>query len=138
LLAVKPDGHDDVTDTHIVWRLKSHVGKYASPVLVDGLIYTVADESFVTCLDAATGEIAWTERVGGHYTASPIYADGRLYLFDRDGMTKVLKPGRAFEALATNTLSDGLMACPAASGKALYLRTKTSLYKIESGSPEKF
>ncbi|MDB6021349.1 MAG: outer rane biosis protein BamB [Pedosphaera sp.] len=136
MLAVKPDGQDDVTDTNVVWRLKGHVGKYASPLLVDGLIYTVSDESFITCLEAATGQTVWTERIGGKFSASPIYADGRLYVFDRDGTSKVLKPGRTFEAMATNSLPDGLMASPAVSGKALYLRTKTRLYRIESDGPE--
>lgn len=135
LLAVKTDGHGDVTDTGVVWRLKTHVGKYASPMLVDGLIYTAAEESFVTCLDAQTGQPIWTERIGGKYAASPIYADGRLYFFDQQGKTTVLKPGRNFEVLATNTLENGFMASPSVSGKAFFLRTKTHLYRIESPDP---
>jgi outer membrane protein assembly factor BamB len=131
LWAVRPDGQGDVTDTHVVWKLGTHVGKYASPLLVDGLIYTAAEESFITCLEATTGKVVWTERVGGKYAASPLYADGRLYLFDQQGTTTVLKPGRAFEVLATNTLADGFMASPVASGKAFFLRTKTRLYRIE-------
>ena len=78
----------------MAWKLKTHVGKYASPLLVDGLIYTAAEESFVTCLEAATGQVVWTERIGGKYAASPIYADGRLYFFSQQGTTTVLKPGR--------------------------------------------
>jgi outer membrane protein assembly factor BamB len=120
-----------VTDSKVVWKLKTHIGKYASPLLVDGLIYTAADESFVTCLEAATGKVVWTERIGGKYAASPIYADGRLYFFSQDGTTTVLKPGRSLEVLATNTLSNGFMASPAADGKAFFLRTKTHLYRIE-------
>ena len=58
--AVKTDGDGDVTDTAVVWKLKTRVGKYASPLLVDGLIYTAAEESFVSCVDAATGEVIWT------------------------------------------------------------------------------
>jgi outer membrane protein assembly factor BamB len=132
LWAVKTDGQGDVTDSAVVWKLKTHVGKYASPILVDGLIYTAADESFITCVEAATGNVVWTERVGGKYAASPIYADGRLYFFDQDGATTVLKPGRALEVLATNTLPAGFMASPAAAGKAFYLRTRTHLYRVES------
>ena len=130
--AVKTDGSGDVTDTHVTWKLKSHVGKYASPILVDGLIYTAADESFLTCVDAASGETVWSERVGGKFAASPIYGDGRLYFFDQQGKALVVKPGRTFEVLSTNTLDGGLMASPAVSGKALILRTKTHLYRIES------
>ncbi len=132
LWGVKTDGQGDVTDTHVVWKLKTHIGKYASPLLVDGLIYTAAAESFISCIDAATGQMVWTERVEGKFAASPIYADGRLYFFNQEGTTTVLEPGRTFKTLATNTLDDGFMASPAASGKALYLRTKTHLYRIES------
>jgi outer membrane protein assembly factor BamB len=132
LIAVKTDGQGDVTDSNILWRLKAHVGKYASPILVGELIYTAADESFVTCIDSATGSVVWTERIGGKYAASPIYADGRLYFFSEDGATTVLKPGRTFMPLATNSLADGFMASPAVSGKSFFLRTRTSLYRVES------
>jgi outer membrane protein assembly factor BamB len=134
--AVKTDGEGDVTDSKVVWKLKTHIGKYASPLLVDGLIYTAADESFVTCLEAATGNVVWTERIGGKYAASPICADGRLYFFSQDGTTTVLKPGRALEVLATNTLANGFMASPAVDGKAFYLRTRTHLYRIEGKDGE--
>ena len=137
LWAVRPGGQGDVTDTHVAWKLKTHIGKYASPILVDGLIYTAAEESFVTCIDAAKGQVVWAERIGGKYAASPIYADGRLYFFSQQGTTTVLKPGRTFEAVATNTLANGFMASPAVSGKAFYLRTKTDLYRVESTASER-
>lgn len=136
LWAVKTDGQGNVTDTHVAWKLNTRVGKYASPLLVDGLIYTAADESFVTCVDTANGQVVWTERIGGKYAASPIYADGRLYFFSQDGTTTVLKPGRTLDVLATNTLAGGFMASPAADGKAFYLRTKTHLYRVESMATE--
>jgi outer membrane protein assembly factor BamB len=131
LWAVKTDGQGDITDTGVVWKCKTHIGQYASPLLVDGLIYTAAEENYVTCIEAATGQVVWTNRIGGKYAASPIFADGRLYFFNQQGTTTVLKPGRTFEVLATNTLADGFMASPAASGKAFYLRTRTNLYRIE-------
>jgi outer membrane protein assembly factor BamB len=132
LWAVKTDGKGDVTDTGIVWKCKTHIGRYASPLLVDGLIYTAAEENYVTCLEAATGQVVWSERIGGKHAASPVYADGRLYFFSQQGMTTVLKPGRTFEVLATSTLDDGFMASPAVSGKAFFLRTRTHLYRIEA------
>jgi len=134
--AVRPDGLGNVTDTHVAWKLATHIGKYSSPLWVDGLIYTAAEESFVTCLEAATGKVVWTERVGGKYAASPIYADNRLYFCSQEGTTTVLKPGRTFEVLAKNTLDNGFMASPAVDGNALYLRTKTHLYRIESANPQ--
>lgn len=137
LWAVRTDGKGDVTDTHIAWKLDRRVGIYASPILVDGLIYMAAEDNNVTCVDAATGQIVWTERIGGRYAASPIYADGRLYFCSQQGTTTVLAPGRTFSVLATNTLADGFMASPAVAGSALVLRTKKHLYRIESFSPGK-
>lgn len=130
--AVKTGGSGVVTDTHVAWKLTKGVGRYASPLLVDGLIYTASDESFITCIEAATGQVVWTERVGGKYAASPIYADGRLYLFSQDGTTTVLKPGRTYEVLATSKLDAGFMASPAVDGKAFFLRTKTHLYRVQA------
>jgi len=131
LWAVRPDGQGDVTDTHVAWKLSTRVGKYASPLVVDGLLYTAAEESFISCLEAATGKVVWTERVGGKNAASPVYVDGRLYFFDQSGTTTVLKPGRSMEVLASNKLAGGFMASPAVSGKAFFLRTRTHLYRIE-------
>jgi outer membrane protein assembly factor BamB len=132
LFAVKPDGAGDVTQTHVKWHLRTHVGKFSSPIFVGGLIYTAAGESFVSCVDAANGDVVWTERFGGTYEGSPIYADGRLYFFDQEGTASVLKPGRTCSVLATNKLESGMMASPAVSGKSLIIRTKLHLYRIEA------
>ncbi|HWI58603.1 MAG TPA: PQQ-binding-like beta-propeller repeat protein, partial [Bacillota bacterium] len=136
LWAVRVDGEGDVTDTKVVWKCDKMVAKTASPLLVDGLLYMVSDDGAVTCLETATGQQVWRERIGGNYSGSPIYADGRLYFFSQQGKTTVLKPGRSFEILATNTLASGFMASPAVAGKAFFLRTKTHLNRIQSGSAE--
>jgi outer membrane protein assembly factor BamB len=132
LVAVRDGGKGDVTDSQVLWKQKAHVSSYSSPILVDGLIYMAAAESFISCVEASSGQVVWTERFPGNYQASPIYADGRLYFCNQEGVTTVLKPGRTSEVLASNTLAGGFMASPAVSGKALYLRTKTHLYRIES------
>jgi outer membrane protein assembly factor BamB len=134
LWAIKADGQGDVTDSNIVWKLKTRVGKYASPILVDGLLYTASDESFITCLEAKTGQTVGTERVGGKYAASPVYGDGHLYFFSQEGTALLVKPGKTLEVLATNTLSAGCMASPAVDGKSLFVRTKTHLYRIQEAS----
>jgi len=121
-----------VTDTHVVWKDKTHIGKYSSPILVNGLIYTAAEQSFLTCLDEQSGQPVWTERIGGRYAASPICADGRIYFFSQEGVTTVIKPGRSLQILSTNILDDGFMASPAVSDKAFFLRTKSHLYRVES------
>jgi len=119
-----------VTTTHVLWTQKAHVSSYSSPILVEGLIYMAAAESFISCVEAASGQVVWAERIPGNYQASPVYADGRLYFFSQEGVATVLKPGRACRILASNTLAGGFMASPAVAGKSFFLRTKTHLYRI--------
>ena len=132
LWAVKTSGSGDVTDTEVLWRLKTSVAKTASPVLVDGLIYMVSDDGVASCVEAASGDVVWKKRIGGRYASSPIVADGRVYFCNQDGVTTVIEPGREYKLLATNQLDDGFMASPAVAGNALYLRTKSHLYRIEA------
>jgi outer membrane protein assembly factor BamB len=132
LLAVRVDGQGDVTDTHVAWKTDAMVAKTASPILIDGLFYMVSDEGMLTCLEPATGKQVWRQRLGGNYSASPIYADGRMFFFSQQGKTSIIKPGGTFEPTGTNTLGSGFMASPAVSGKALFLRSKTHLYRVEA------
>ena len=133
LLALRIDGQGDITDSHVAWRFGGRdVPQEPSPILAEGLLYLLSNQGTVTCLDATTGEAVWTEVIGGGYMASPIYADGRLYCFSTQGKATVLKVGRVPEVLATTRLESGFMASPAVTGKALILRSKTHLYRIEA------
>lgn len=127
------DIEGDVTDSHVVWRQEQGMPKRSSPVYLDGLLYLASDGGIATCLEPETGEIVWKERLGGNVTASPIYADGHIYLFDEDGEATILKPGRTYDVVKKNHLDEGMLASPAVDGKALYLRTKGHLYRIEAG-----
>lgn len=134
--AVRPDGQGDVTRSHTVWKAGGKaVPKLPSPVVVGDLLFMVSDGGVLSCLEIATGRELWTQRIGGHFAASPVCADGRLYFCDQEGTATVIKPGRTCQLLAANTLETGCMASPAVSGKALFLRTKTHLYRIESSGP---
>jgi outer membrane protein assembly factor BamB len=131
LLAVRPDGAGDVTDSHVVWTAKKSIGSKPSQVLVDGLIFNVHDSGVASCLDAKTGDELWSKRLGGEYSAALLYGDGKVYFCSHDGSTTVLKAAREFTELAKNQLDDGFMASPAVTGKALILRTKSALYRVE-------
>lgn len=132
LVAVRPDGQGDVTASHISWVEKKQMPSKPSPLLVDDLIYTIGDQGVATCLEAITGKTVWMERIGGNYSAAPLFAGGHVYFFSEDGKTTVFKPGRTFERVSENQLDDGFMASPAASDGALFLRTRKNLYRIEN------
>lgn len=131
LFAVRTGGQGLISDTHVAWKMKRGVSNKPSILLVDDLIYMIGDSGIASCVDAKTGEQVWQRRMGGEYSASPVYADDRLWFFSEDGQTTVLEPGRVFKVLGENRLNDGFMASPAIAGKAFYLRTRTHLYRIE-------
>ncbi len=130
LIAVRPDGKGDVTDTHVAWRLDRNAPNNPSPLLVGEELYLVSDNGIATCLDAKTGQAHWRERLGGTFSASPFHAAGRIYFLDEAGATTVLKPGKTFESLARNELKARTLASPAPLEGALLLRTDKSLYRI--------
>jgi len=131
VLAVKPDGRGDVTGTHVIWRVARGAPKKPSLLLLGDLLIMGNDSGVVTCLEARTGAEVWTARLTDSYSASPVAADGRVYFFSEDGKATVIEAGRVFKVLAENRLDDGFMASPAVDGQALYLRTRSHLYRIQ-------
>lgn len=123
--------HQGLPKPEIAWRYDKGAPTMPSPVLVGGELYFVNDGGMLTCLDALTGTEHYRERLGGNYSASPTFADGKLYFHSREGLTTVVKPGKAFTVLAKNELPGKIFASLAAAGHALYLRTDTALYRIE-------
>ena len=131
LWAVRPGGQGLVSDSDVAWKLKRNVPTRASVLLHDGLIYMVDDGGIASCIDAKTGRKVVSKRIGGNYSASPLFADGRIYFFSEDGKTTAIEPGREMKVLGESKLDAGFMASPAVDGNALILRTKTHLYRIE-------
>jgi len=131
LLAVDYSGSGDVSETHIRWTFDRQVPQKPSLLLHEGNLYLVGDKGIATCLDAKTGEQKWQERIPGQYSASPLFANGLIYLFNSDGLTTVIKPGDSYEVVAENSLDDGFMASPAVKGNSLFLRTNNHLYRID-------
>lgn len=114
----------------IAWRNNKNAPKMCSPVLAGGLLFYVDDGGIVSCVDPATGEAHYRERIGGKFSASPIVADNKLYFASREGVITTLPATKEFKILAQNTLEGSLMASPVAVDGALYLRTDRALYRI--------
>ena len=134
LFAIRPDGRGDVTTSHVEWSLRKAVPNNPSPLLIDQELYVVSDNGVVSCLHARTGQLHWRKRLEGNFSTSPIFADGKIYFSSEQGVTTVLAPGTRFQKLATNKLDGRILASPAVSGKAIYLRTDRHLYCLERKS----
>jgi outer membrane protein assembly factor BamB len=132
LWAVKPGGKGVVPDSDVVWKVKRNVPTRGSVLLHDDLIYMVDDGGIASCVEAKSGQDVWRKRIGGNYSAAPLYADGRIYFFSEEGKTTVIAPGREMKMLAENQLDAGFMASPAVIDNALILRSKTHLYRVEA------
>ncbi len=131
LIAVNPQGAaGDATETNVLWKYDRGVPTTPSIVVAGGNVYFVSDNGVATCLDAHTGEVRWTERLGGGFSASPVHAEGRIYFTNEDGTTYVLRAGNEYELLATNELGERALASPAVDDGALYLRTASHLWRI--------
>lgn len=130
LLAVRLGGTGDLTDTHVAWRLSRAAPSTPSPLLVGDDLYFVSDKGVASAVDAKTGEVHWTERVGGNYSASPILVADRILFLDEAGRATWVRAGRTFERLEINELPGRTLATPAFAGGAMYLRTDTALFKI--------
>jgi outer membrane protein assembly factor BamB len=104
LIAVRPDGKGDVTRTHVAWTI------------------------------TRGGQIQWQQRLGGNYSASPVFADGRIYFQSEEGQTTVVAPGREFKKLAVNRLDGYTLASMAVSQGTLFIRSHSHLYRIGAGS----
>jgi outer membrane protein assembly factor BamB len=151
LVAIKPPEADawggcvtDIasTDTptpkkpQVVWSFRKAVANKPSLLLVGELIFMLSDGGVVTCIDAKSGTEIWSQRIGGSnsgdYSGSPLHANGRIYFANQQGKFVVIEAGKEFKVLAENVLPEGSYASPAAAGNALFLRTKTALYRIEN------
>ncbi len=129
MIAVKLDGSHD-----IAWRYAKGAPTQPSPLLIGDELYFVSETGIITCVDAKTGTEIYKERLGGDYSSSPIFADGKIYVGNRTGLVTVIGPGKKFEVLGKNQLPGAIMATPAAVDGALFIRTEEALFRIGSGA----
>ncbi len=131
LLAVRPSGMGDVTDTHVAWSVRRRTPEIPSPLIVGDLMFMVTEGGVVSCLEAGNGNEVWKARLAGDYWASPLYADGKIYFFSQEGDVSVISAGREFQLITENEFDEGFIASPAVADNTLILRSRTHLYCIE-------
>ncbi len=133
LIAVKPGGRGDITRSHVLWKFMN--GPDVPTPVTDGTyLYVINDRGIMWCLDAKTGaEVYGRQRLpSSTYSASPVLADGRIYITNEDGVTAVVKAGPKFELLGQNDLGEYTLSSPAVSAGQIFIRTDAFLYAIGS------
>jgi outer membrane protein assembly factor BamB len=131
-LAVNPDGQGDITATNILWKKRDALAhnQMLTPVIRDGLIYTVNSRNIMMCIDSKTGGEVWSKHVTADYDASPLYINGNIWFFSAKGDILVLKAGRKYEVAAQSKTDSGIFATPAVLRNSMILRTQNFLYRI--------
>ncbi len=125
----------DITASHVVWDRDKRNCSEASPVIVKGTLYQITRGGVISAVDAKSGKDLWEDRFPGQHLPAGIAAGDRLYYSNDRGQTSVIKAGDKFEVLATNQLSGeadaGITGGISVADGALFIRTKTFLYKVE-------
>lgn len=132
LRAVKLKQEDDKTTRKIIWEMNRNVPMLPSAVFVKPYLFVVSEKGFAACLDAATGQVQWQERLGGSYSASPVAADGFIYYLSEKGDTTIVPADGKFEIIARNRLEESCQASMAVSDGQLFIRTQKHLFCIGS------
>lgn len=138
LICIRADGEGDVTTTHVVWRSNKGASDLPSPIAHDGRLYTVTDDSVLSCLDTATGQPVWKRRLGGIVSASPAIAGQHLYCCNEEGTMFVIRLGGRGDLVAEIPVGESIYTSPIFSGNRLYLRTISSLHCISSHEERPF
>jgi outer membrane protein assembly factor BamB len=130
LLAIRPDGTGDVTDSHVVWTSKNSIPHTPSLLTDSGRLFMVSDRGIASCVDAATGQEIWRERIGGNFSASPLLAGKQIYLLSEEGDATVIAASDQFEVVQKNSLQARTLASMAVVDRDLLIRTDTALLRI--------
>jgi outer membrane protein assembly factor BamB len=138
--AVRPGGSGDVSETHRAWHTPRKAGRdLPSPIVVDNFLLVLSMNGILTCYDATTGKELWKERIGEHFSASPLAAGGLVYFQNESGETVVVRPGPQLDIVARNTVGAGsdelFRASPTPSEGQLFLRSDRFLYCIGERKP---
>jgi outer membrane protein assembly factor BamB len=133
MVAVKPSGEGDITASNTVWKISKGVAKKSSQLIIEDRLYMISDKGIASAIDVATGKVVWQERIGGVFSASPVFDGEKIFAFSESGDVHVLKPGDAFSPLGQSKLGSGFKASPAVVKGQMILRGFANLYCV---SPE--
>jgi outer membrane protein assembly factor BamB len=134
LMAVRLGGQGDVTQSNIVWRSARGAPSTPTPLLIGSELYFVSDNGVASCIDAKTGARHWMERLGGNYSASPVYVNEHVLFLNEDGMATWVKPSKEFSVAGKNQVTGRTFATPAFLKDSMLLRTDEHLLKISKAS----
>jgi outer membrane protein assembly factor BamB len=140
LAAINAGGRGDITQTHTEWNLRTGIPEITSPLYHDGCLYLIRAGGLLTCVNAATGDMIYRERLGapGQYSPSPVVANGHLIIVSSRGVLSVVKAGDVFEVVQQIDVRSEIPATPALDRNSIYLRTTSSLmaFRRSQESPE--
>ena len=136
ILAIKPDGLGNVTQTHIAWRTIKGAAYVPSPIIAGDYFLIASDQGFANCFEAASGKLLWQERIGEHH-ASLVSANGLVYFLSDGGTMRVVRPGPVFEQVAQNEIGETCFASPAVSSGEMFLRGDKHLFCIANNAESK-
>lgn len=130
LRAIRLGGKGDITETHIAWEQKRGVAALASLLYIKPYLYSISRDNVLHCLQASSGEVVWMKRLTGVHWASPVYADGLVYILSEEGVSVVLRPGAKYDEVARNDLGVRCLASMAVSQGNFFIRSDKDLYCI--------
>lgn len=142
IYAIRPGGRGDLSPEegessgpHLAWSLKTGGPYYTTPLLYGDLLYVVSDDGVLGAYLSANGELVYRQRLGSgkRFSASPVAAEGRLYLAAEDGEVLVVKAGTEYQLLATNLVGEACLATPAIAGETVFVRGRHHLFAFGEG-----
>ena len=129
-MGIDPRGKGDVTESHVRWHSKEVRCYVPSPVVIGDYLIVADDRGTANCYSTKDGTRLWLDRLGNHFSASLLHANGLAFLIADNGTTKIVKPGSELEVIAENSLNEHVYASPALANNRLYIRGEKHLYCI--------
>ncbi|MFL2865706.1 MAG: PQQ-binding-like beta-propeller repeat protein [Pirellulaceae bacterium] len=132
IYCIDPGGVGDITSTHVRWSHQKQVPHTPSIIVDAGNIFMVSDRGIGSCLDAKTGDVIWQERIGGNFSASPVLANGLIYLQSEQGDATIIEASRVFKVVSKNTFGERSLASYGVADGTLLIRTSEALYCVQN------